>query len=271
MKPTDRRRLITDCVQRKGVCSYEELSQMLRVSSMTIRRDVDLLARDGSVIKTLGGIQRAAESDLYETDLRARLMESRSEKRSIAREALQLVTGRKTIFLDGGTTCLEFAKLLAGERGGLTVVTNSALACIELGRSKENMTVGIGGQYDAPSASFVGPTAEESATKFFVDLAFVSTKGLIPDQGTFESSLATFHIKQIIARQAGSVVLLIDHSKFNQRALSKVLDVGQIHTVVTDEGASEADLALLRRHVGQVLIAPLNAGTASTAGATHAL
>jgi DeoR/GlpR family transcriptional regulator of sugar metabolism len=224
---------------------------------MTIRRDVDAMARAGHVIKTLGGVQKAAPADLYETDLRQRLSQHKSEKRSIARAAVGLLAPRHTVFLDGGTTCLELAKLVASEhRTGLTAVTNSALACLELGRARENMTVCIGGHYDAASASFVGPSAEESADKFFVDTAFVSTKGLIAEQGTFESAIATFHIKQIIARQATRVVLLADHSKFGQRALSKVLDVGRIHVVVTDDRAKESDLDTLRRHGCEVIVAP---------------
>lgn len=256
MKPVERQRQIAELVEAVGVCGYDDLAGRLRVSAMTIRRDVEQLAQSGRVIKTLGGVQKAASGDLYESDLRSRLLERRGEKRAIARRALDLISGRCTVFLDGGTTCLELAKLLASERSGLTVITNSALACLELGRSQTNMTVGIGGQYDAQSASFVGPSAEESATKFFVDLAFISTKGVIADEGTYESAIATFHIKQIIARQSSRVVLLADHSKFGRRALSKVLDVSQFHCVITDDAAPTADLDVLRQSGREILIAP---------------
>jgi DeoR/GlpR family transcriptional regulator of sugar metabolism len=75
-----------------------------------------------------------------------------------------------------------------------------------------------------------------------VDVAFVSTKAFLPAIGTFESSQPTFRIKQIIARQCAELVLLVDHSKFGQRALSKVIETGKIHTVVTDRRARKADL-----------------------------
>ena len=269
MKPAERRQSIHKLLADRGTCSYEELSEFLKVSTMTVRRDVDVMAREGLATKALGGIQRAAPAEFYETDLRSRLLEHRAEKQAIARAAMGLIHGRRTVFLDGGTTCLELAKLLATQRSGLTVITNSAMACIELGKSRENMTVGIGGQYDAPSASFVGPSAEESASRFFVDLAIVSTKGFFADEGTFESAIATFHIKQIMAKQAAKVILLIDHSKFGQRALSKVLDLSQIHTVVTDAGAPEADLEQLRHTGRQVVIAgiePAHADHAARSG-----
>ncbi len=269
MKPVERQRQILEMIEAAGVCGYEDLAARLRVSAMTIRRDVEQLAHLGRVIKTLGGVQKAASGDLYESDLRFRLLERRAEKRAIARRALDLVTGRCTVFLDGGTSCLELARLLAVERSGLTVVTNSALACLELGKSRDNMTVGIGGQYDAQSASFVGPSAEENAAKFFVDLAFVSTKALIAGEGTYESAIATFHIKQIIARQSSKVALLVDHSKFGRRALSKVLDVSQIHCVVTDDAAPAADLDIVRRGGCEVLVALSGQAVQATAPAVE--
>jgi DeoR family transcriptional regulator of aga operon len=265
MKPAERRQNIHKRLADRGVCSYEELSEFLCVSTMTVRRDVEVLAREGLATKALGGVQRAAPAAFYETDLRSRLLDHQAEKQSIARAVMGLVGGRRTAFLDGGSTCLELAKLLSSQRSGMTVITNSALACIELGKSRENMTVGIGGQYDAQSASFVGPSAEESASRFFVDLAIVSTKGFLADEGTFESAIATFHIKQIIARQAAKVILLIDHSKFGQRALSKVLNVSQIHAVVTDAAAPEADLERLRGAGLEIVVAGGEAGRAEDA------
>ena len=101
----------------------------------------------------------------------------------------------------------------------------------------------------------MGPTSEEAARRFFVNVAFLSTKGFLPAEGTFESSMATFRIKQIIAEQAARVVLLVDHSKFGQRALCKVLDIGQIDEVITDAGTAAADLAIVEQHGVAVRVA----------------
>jgi len=258
MNTADRRQFIVDRLEAAGACTYEEFATALGVSTMTVRRDLEELIRQGAVIKTVGGVQKAAApSYLYETALHSRLALRRQEKRAIARAALDLVAPGSTIFLDGSSTCLEFARALAKSGLGLSVVTNSALACLELGENSALTVIGIGGHYDANSLSYVGPQAEDWAKTLFVDTAFVGTKGLLPTKGTFESSLPTFRIKQIIARQCGRLVLLADHSKFGQRALSKVLDIGQIHTVVTDDRTSRADLAQLEKKVRSVLVAPV--------------
>lgn len=85
------------------------------------------------------------------------------------------------------------------------------------------------------------------AKSFFVDRAFFTTKGFLPADGTYESAVATFRIKQIIAERAVESILLVDHTKFGHRALSKVLDISEIQQVVTDEGALKLDLTSLER------------------------
>ena len=223
---------------------------------MTVRRDVDQLARRGAVIKTLRGVQRAtAASPLYENGLVSRLAEHVAEKRAIAEAALDTIGSRSTLYLDGSTTCIELAKLLAQEKSGLTVVTNSALVCVEVGQNSNNLAIGIGGQYDADSLSFIGPASEEEAVRYHVELAFLSTKGFVPEEGTFESAMSLIRIKQIIARQSKELVLLVDYSKFGLRALCKALDIAQIHGVITDDKAPPAAVEFLERGGRPVRIA----------------
>jgi DeoR/GlpR family transcriptional regulator of sugar metabolism len=248
MNQQERQVAIVNRVDAVGTCSYQELARLYGVSEMTIRRDVDKLVQRGSLIKSLGGVQTAhAPKELYESAVQKRLPVQRHEKQQIALQAREQIIPQQTVFLDGSTTCLVLARQLAGQMRGLTVVCHSALACLELGRTQDNTILCLGGQFEAASACFVGPAAEEAARRLFVDVAFLSTKGFLPDEGTFESSMATFRIKQIVVEQAARVVLLVDHSKFNQRALCKVLDITQIDEVITDVGTAAADVAKLEQ------------------------
>jgi len=67
--------------------------------------------------------------------------------------------------------------------GGVTVVTHSGLVCMEFGPNSGHSVVSLGGQFDPGSACFVGPAAEEAARRFFIDIAFLSTKGFLPTRG----------------------------------------------------------------------------------------
>lgn len=251
-----RHRLILELLELRGACTYQELSTQFAVSTMTIRRDVDLLAGQGRVIKTLGGVQNAqAPSCFFETPLYSRISKNLESKQAIAEMAVGLIEAGQTLFIDGSTTCLHLARLIAERCNGLTVVTNSALTSIELGKSGNNMVVCLGGQFEKDTVSFVGPTAEDAAGKFFVDLALVSTKGFIPAEGTFESSVGNVRIKQVIAEQSARTILLADNTKVGERALTKAIDISLISAVVTDRPLSTRDATSLKRMSKQVLIA----------------
>jgi len=259
MTPKQRQRTIVELLEIEGAATYHELTTQLKVSGMTVRRDVDKLARQGSVIKTLGGVQLAtAPSDLYESQLASRFSVHTREKRAIARAALEEIESGDTVFLDGGTTCIELARCLARHRKQVTVVTNSLLICREMGRSNDNTIVAMGGQYDPATFCCVGPIAEGQVGQYFADKAFFSTKGFVASEGTYESLLALFRIKRIVASQSPQVILLVDHSKFGRRALCKVLDVSQINRVITDSCVQVQHVSLLEKGGCKVVVAPVD-------------
>lgn len=217
----------------------------------------DDLSRPGSdLAKSAVSPNLNPSSSLYESSLFPRLSIHMKEKQAVAEEAAGLVEAFTTLFLDGSTTCIELAKILAQQKKGLTIVTNSALVCLELGHSLVNRVIGIGGEFDARSASFIGANTEEIIKQYYVDYAFMSTKGFIPGEGTFESTMGTLRIKQIIAEHCGKLILLIDHSKFGQRSLCKVLDVSQVQTIVTDWQAPQDALDQLHTAGRDVRVAP---------------
>jgi DeoR/GlpR family transcriptional regulator of sugar metabolism len=253
MKAEDRLEKVLSYVEDESEYTYKELGKLLGVSIMTVRRDADRLVAKGGVIKTLGGIKKISDpSNLYESPILSRLSVNLKEKRLIAREALRGIQPGETIYLDGSSTCLQFAKLLTKEIAGLTVVTNSALAYLELVKNNENTIICIGGQHDFLSYSMVGSATEREAQKYYFDKVFMSTKGFIPTEGTYESSVPTITIKQIVAKRCAELILLLDHTKFWQRALQQVLDISQIHTLITDDGVSEEDIEVLKKKIGSV-------------------
>lgn len=258
MSPEERQKTIYDHLTHRGACTYEELAEKLEVSCMTVRRDVDKMAAKGKVIKTIGGVQNStAPSEFYEYDLKSRLSKNIKEKQAIAKRALDYIQKAKTIFLDGSTTCIELAKLLGSTTENLTIITNSLITCRELGRNKNNTIVLIGGRYDPQSYCFTGTDSENQVKQFYVDKVFVSTRGFLPQEGTYEALIGLFRIKQIMASRSDEVILLVDHSKFNQRALCKVFDISQIHTVITDSQAPQESIKMLEKAGRTILVASM--------------
>ncbi len=262
-----RQQAILDYLDVHDYATYEALGALLGTSAMTVRRDVAGMSKRGLVLKSLGGASRpvAPKSHLYESHIQARLREQREEKRAIAMEIPALVADATSIFLDGGTTMLEAARVLSRQVEGKNLITNSMLVCGELAASGKNRITLLGGDLSAESAAFTGLMAEENAASFYYDVALFSTKGFILEEGTYESSLENFRVKQIVAPRAKQVVLLVDHTKFGLRALRKVLDITAIHCVVTDQKTSRDDLKALERRGISVLVAgPQPGGTAKS-------
>ncbi|MBN2210340.1 MAG: DeoR/GlpR transcriptional regulator [Sedimentisphaerales bacterium] len=252
-----REQIILDHIRHVGKATYDELAHILKVSTMTVRRDITRMADEGRITKTLKGAQRIADDDLdlLETQLALRLSEHVAEKRALARVALEMIHNGQTLFLDGSTTCGELAVLLGQDGQGLTVITNSLLVAQKLRRNRDNTLVLVGGRFDFDTYTFVGPSAEEQIRQYFVDLSFMSTRGFVPTEGTYESSVDSFRIKQGIVKQSRQSVLMVDHSKFGRRALSKVLNIEQIDTIITDDQTPSDQLVSLREKGKTVLLA----------------
>ncbi len=262
-----RQQAILDFLDVHEYATYEALSALIETSTMTVRRDVEMLAKKGLVLKSLGGATRqmAPKSSLYESDIHARLRECREEKRAIALEVPKLLANAQSIFLDAGTTVIETAKVLSQSIEGSNMITNSLLVCGELAASGKNRVTMLGGDLCAESAAFTGLMTEENAGSYYYDIALLSTKGFVLDEGTYESSLENFRVKQVVARRSKRVVLLADHTKFGLRALRKVLDLSAIHCVITDSRTALKDLRSLERRGIRVIVAELKSCGAKNA------
>ncbi len=119
-----RQSLILQDVRRDGSARVSDLTQRLGVSDMTIRRDLEVLARDGLIEKVHGGAVLPGMPGSHEPGFEAKLVLERPEKEAIARAAAGMVTPGTAIALSAGTTTFALAQCLLHEPG-LTIVTNS--------------------------------------------------------------------------------------------------------------------------------------------------
>ena len=250
MTPADRHQAIVEHLDAVGVCTYQDLAKLLGVSEMTIRRDVDkLVAKAGSDQDLWAACRRPTlpKTSMNRPSNRGRQSIGRKRSRLPVRQSGRSSRTRQS-FLDGSTTCIALARRLAKEmtradRGDALGVGVPGVGADQ--RRTPSSTWGGSSIRPARAAAVRRPRKRPGGSSS--TSPFSRRKGFLPEEGTFESSIATFRIKQIVAEQAARVVLLVDHSKFGQRALCKVLDIGQIHEVITDAGASAADLALVEQ------------------------
>ncbi|MFE9258550.1 DeoR/GlpR family DNA-binding transcription regulator [Streptomyces sp. NPDC006879] len=253
-----RRSLILEEVRERGGVRVNELTRTLNVSDMTIRRDLDLLAREGRLRKVHGGAVRGAQPSGHEPGFDAKSRWERAAKYAIARAAAPLVNPGSAIALCAGTTTHALASELT-EVADLTVVTNSVRTAevFEAARRRGSaVTVILTGGVRTPSDALVGPIADQAIRSLHLDLLFLGCHGLGAGTGLTTPNLAEAETNRAFLRAAHRTVLLADRTKWSSVGLTTFAALDEIDVLVTDSlPTDEATVATER--VGEVLLAPL--------------
>ena len=216
---------ILGIVVEEGSIHIDDIITRLNVSAATARRDLDLLANQQLVTRTRGGAY--ANRTSAELPLRYRASRMADEKTRIARAATALVRAGDTVGLNGGTTTTVVAREIALLPVGIdpdrpvTVVTNAVNIASELTVRQNVRVVVTGGVARARSYELTGP-------------------------------LSAFHegeaaVNYALARAAQRVVVVADHTKLSKSTFALICRADEINMLITDIGATEEQLAPIRR------------------------
>lgn len=234
--PAERHRRIQELLRERRVVRVSSLSELLGVSEVTIRRDLEALERRGLLERTHGGAvltQRMRAEPAYGEAIST----NPEEKRRIGEAAAALVRPGDTIFLNGGTTTLQVFRALSIP--GVKVVTNHVGMALEsVGHDVELILVG--GHYRAPSNSVVGPFATDALRRVFATKAFIGVEGISPRSGLTTPVASEAEIAALMIEQTrGEVVVVADGSKFGVVADFTIASLEQVDRFVTDAGIDE--------------------------------
>src|SRR6201997_5090584 len=250
-----RQSLILQAVRSDGSARVSDLTQQLGVSDMTIRRDLEVLARDGLVQKVHGGAVLPGSPSTHEPGFEDKLCLERSEKTSIARAAASLVRPGTAVALSAGTTTFGLAQCLL-DVANLTIVTNSLrVASLFTGnRSPDAPSVVLTGGMRTPSDALVGPVADLTIRSLHFDTLFLGCTGLDPEVGLSTPNLAEAETNRALINRARRVVVLADHSKWGVVSLASFAPVEKINVLVTDALLPAEAHAALAGRVGEIIV-----------------
>jgi DeoR/GlpR family transcriptional regulator of sugar metabolism len=234
MVAEERRRSIQDYLERYGTAKASELAERLGVSTMTINRDLTLLAEQGLITKVHGG---AVARRVVEVPYRDRIVYHQREKAAVAARAAELVSPGMTIYLGPGTTVTELARALPKE--GLRVLTNSMPIAHELTLSSQHEILLTGGTVRLYAEALVGRAAEEAFDKEFLHYAFIAVTGVDIEAGMTVYSESEARVLLAAMRAAKSTVLLTDHSKWDRVMGPVVAPLFTVHTVICNHPVPE--------------------------------
>lgn len=234
--PAERHRRIKELLRERQVVRVSTLSDLLGVSEVTIRRDLEDLEGRGLLERTHGGAigsQRLRTEPAYQ-DAIASLPE---EKAVIGRAAAALIAPGDLVFMNGGTTTLQVFRHV--DTAGVKVVTNHVGMALEAVEHEVELLL-VGGEYRAPSNSCVGAFATEAIRRVFADQAFIGVEGISRRSGLTTPAAPEAEVARVMIEQTtGPVVIVADHSKVGTIADFSVAPLERVTTLVTDDGIAE--------------------------------
>lgn len=248
--PEQRRMRILRLLQNERVLSYRQLTEALDVSQMTVRRDVAILAGQGRVQVTQGGVGAVAKL-LVEPSRAQKAVVNQAEKLAIAREAARMVSDDMTIYLDAGTTVQAIRPFLQ-DRTGLTIVTNDLVTTSTFFDHPSADIICVGGRVDRANESLIGRLAAHTLSELSLDIAFLSCSSWSLDRGITTPVEAKIHPKRQAIASATTSVLLADSSKYGTHSKYRVFRLSEMGTVFTD-GALGDDTARRIEFSGVIL------------------
>lgn len=230
MLKEERQRTILNEVALHNRVLLTDIAEILDVSIDTVRRDVKELDAENKLRKVHGGAialgftaQSTRNSNVY----------ALAEKSTIAQKALTLIKDGGVIFIDGGTTCLELARILP-ENLKLTCFTLSLPVAYELLNKPNVDVIFIGGLLSREAQISTGASAVHNLSEIRVDFSFIGTGYVDSLHGLTEFDWDIVQVKKAVINASKKTILLCISEKLNSQHRYKTCDINAINTMITE-------------------------------------
>lgn len=240
---TNRLREIENYLAEHGSATITELCDHFAVSVNTIRRDINQLVQSGKLKKVYGGVVLNTHDPTVPITDRSPV--ATREKQLIGQLAARMVSPGDTIYIDSGTTAVELIPYL---KSNITVVSNSLIVENRVLPTTNINLVMIGGQFSRKTLSCSGPIAVNSLRDIRIRKAFMSTTGISIEAGATNNSLYEAEIKRAVIEKAHEVIMLADHSKFNQSATICFCPLENLSALITDQCPDPEYINFCKQH-----------------------
>lgn len=244
MLKEERQRIILNEVELHNRVQLTDIAEKLDVSIDTIRRDVKELDAENRLRKVHGG---AVSLGFATYSPKRNSVYALDEKISIAEKAAKLLKENSVVLIDGGTTCLELARILpAGLK--ITCFTLSLPVAMELLHKPNVETIFIGGKLSKDAQIALGANTINNLAEIKVDYSFIGTGYVDAKFGLTEFDWDIVQTKKAVITASKKTVLLCISEKLNSQHRFKTCDLNAINSLVTE---LEPDHELLKNFRNQ--------------------
>ena len=231
--PAERQQRILEILREELSVRGSRLGELLGVSEMTIRRDLDALERQGIVERTHGGAVFRQERVVGKFHYNSAVQENLREKQRIARRAAAMIEPNGIIFLGEGTTCAQMIRYVDSGMP-FTIFTNNLGVISEI-EDKTGDLILLGGAYNHTTRALAGPLTMEMISQVNVTKLFLGADGFSLNAGLTTPNLEMATVERSMIRHTrGKVIVMVDHSKFGLVAEIVITPIKNIDVLITD-------------------------------------
>ncbi|WP_097723058.1 L-fucose operon activator [Escherichia coli] len=229
-----RQQAIVDLLLNHTSLTTEALSEELKVSKETIRRDLNELQTQGKILRNHGRAKYIHRQNQDSGDpFHIRLKSHYAHKADIAREALAWIEEGMVIALDASSTCWYLARQLPDIN--IQVFTNSHPICHELGKRERIQLISSGGTLERKYGCYVNPSLISQLKSLEIDLFIFSCEGIDSSGALWDSNAINADYKSMLLKRAAQSLLLIDKSKFNRSGEARIGHLDEVTHIISDE------------------------------------
>jgi DeoR family ulaG and ulaABCDEF operon transcriptional repressor len=260
MIEAERLRIIRKIVDERSIVSLAELVEILGASEATVRRDIGAMAERGEITRIRGGAESLRprhEAHLVGTPFSLSKDVAAAEKRAIARAAATLISPGDSIIISGGTTTFALVEFLPPE--SLDILTNSIPIVTQLLATSRNRVTLPGGTIYREQNIVLSPFEDDSTSHFWAKTLFTGCFG-VNRFGLMEADPLVVQSLTRMLRRCEHLVVMADSRKLRQRSSIIVAGIERISTLVTDAGATDAEVDVFRSAGVKVLRLPVEPG-----------
>lgn len=237
MYATERKEIILQLINQNNSVSVDDLSKKFNVSPVTIRTDLNDLQNKNLLTRTHGGAIKLPNLELnasVETEYSTRKKQNLEEKKQIAEKALSYISEGDCIILDASSTCYELAKLLLKISKKMTILTSGLRTASLLKESNYFTVVLIGGIVKPNSNAIESTIGIQILKNFSIDTFFTSSYAISIEEGLSDFSLYEAELKKEFVYSAEKTIALVDHTKFEKKAIVRFCPLEKIDLVISD-------------------------------------
>jgi DeoR/GlpR family transcriptional regulator of sugar metabolism len=213
--------------------SVKYLTDVLNVSSVTIRQDLNFLEQEGLLRRVHGGaVLKDAD------DIANRLGVDYEKKLKIAKRASDLVSPGETVLIESGSVNALLARELV-KKENVHILTTNIFIARQFRKNLEAKIILLGGIYQHQSESMVGKITKICIDNINFSKAFIGIDGFTIETGFTSRDFFRAEISAYIVQKCKEVYIVSDSSKFGRDAIANICSPSEIKHVVTDKELSE--------------------------------